>query len=134
MVQGISKISAETILISAMKVAEINHRYIANNITNADTPGYTQKELDFQKSLNAVLQGRGGIVLRTSHPRHIQVEKEGVIVNTKRDGMIKNDFNSVSIDEQIARLTENTGKITVYSALMSKKFSQLATIINDLKR
>ncbi|MGC8846954.1 MAG: flagellar basal body protein, partial [Candidatus Hydrogenedens sp.] len=30
-----------------MKVAEINHRYIANNIANADTPGYTQKELDF---------------------------------------------------------------------------------------
>lgn len=133
MVNGIGKISAETMLISAMKVVEINHRYIANNIANADTPGYTQRELDFQKSLNAVLQGRGGIVLRTNHPRHIQIEKEGIVVE-KRKNVLKNDFNSVDIDEQIAKLTENTGKSTVYSALLSKKFNQLTTIINDLKR
>ncbi|MGC8738530.1 MAG: flagellar basal body rod protein FlgB [Candidatus Hydrogenedens sp.] len=133
MVNGIGKISAETMLISAMKVAEINHRYIANNIANADTPGYTQKELDFQKSLNAVLQGRGGIVLRTNHPRHIQVEKEGVVVE-KRKNVLKNDFNSVDIDEQITKLTENTGKVTVYTALLAKRFNQLTTIINDLKR
>lgn len=133
MINGIGKISAETMLISAMKVAEVNHRYIANNIANADTPGYTQKELDFQKSLNAVLQGRGGIVLRTNHPRHIQIEKEGVVVEKKRN-VLKNDFNSVDIDEQIAKLTENTGKATVYTALLAKKFSQLTTIINDLKR
>jgi flagellar basal-body rod protein FlgB len=120
-------------LISALKVAEINHRYIANNIANADTPGYTQRELDFQKSLNAVLQGRGGIVLRTSHPRHIQIEKEGVVVE-KKSNVLKNDFNSVNIDDQIAKLTENTGNITIYSSLLSKKFSQLNTIINDLKR
>ncbi len=133
MVKGIEKVNAETMLISALKVAEINHRYIANNIANADTPGYTQRELDFQKSLDAVIHGRGGIVLRTNHPRHIQVEKEGVIVE-KRRNVIKNDFNSVNIDEQIARLTENTGKATVYTALLSKKFNQLITIINDLKR
>jgi flagellar basal body rod protein FlgB len=59
MVNSVGKISAETMLISAMKVAEIHHRYIANNIANADTPGYTQRELDFQKSLDAVLQGEG---------------------------------------------------------------------------
>lgn len=133
MIQGIGKVSAETLLITAMKVAEINHRYIANNIANADTPGYTQKELDFSKSLNAVLQGRGGIVLRTNHPRHLQVEKEGIVIG-KKSNVLKNDFNSVDIDEQIARLTENTGRMTVYSALISKKFSQLASIINDLKR
>lgn len=133
MITGIEKIKADTMLISAMKVAEINHRYIANNIANVDTPGYTQRELDFQKSLNAVLQGRGGIVLRTSHPRHIQVEREGAVIE-KKNNVLKNDLNSVDIDEQIARLTENTGKITVYTALMAKRFSQLATIINDLKR
>jgi flagellar basal-body rod protein FlgB len=133
MVNSVGKISAETMLISAMKVAEINHRYIANNIANADTPGYTQRELDFQKSLDAVLQGRGGIVLRTSHPRHIQIEKEGVVVE-KKSNVLKNDFNSVDIDEQIAKLTENTGNINIYSSLLSKKFSQLTTIINDLKR
>ena len=133
MVNSVGKISAETMLISALKVAEINHRYIANNIANADTPGYTQRELDFQKSLDAVLQGRGGIVLRTSHPRHIQIEKEGVVVE-KKSNVLKNDFNSVDIDEQIAKLTENTGNINIYSSLLSKKFSQLTTIINDLKR
>jgi len=132
-VNSVGKISAETMLISALKVAEINHRYIANNIANADTPGYTQRELDFQKSLNAVLQGRGGIVLRTSHPRHIQIGKEGVVVE-KKSNVLKNDFNSVNIDDQIAKLTENTGNITIYSSLLSKKFSQLNTIINDLKR
>jgi flagellar basal body rod protein FlgB len=52
----------------------------------------------------------------------------------KKSNVLKNDFNSVDIDEQIAKLTENTGNINIYSSLLSKKFSQLTTIINDLKR
>lgn len=129
----IDNISAEQYLVSALKVAEINHRYIANNIANADTPGYMQRDLDFQRSLDAVIRGRGGIALRTNHPRHIPLEKEGIVVE-KSKRLLKNDFNSVDLDEQITKLSENTGRVTVYSALLSKKFSQLMTIINDLKR
>lgn len=133
MVRRVYNIPAESYLIAGLRVGEINHKFIANNIANVDTPGYVERNLDFYKTLNAVVRGRGGIELRTSHPRHIPFVKEGVIFE-ERSSLIKNDFNSVDIDEQILRLSENTGRMTVFSALLAKKYSQIIGAINELKR
>ncbi|MCX8065051.1 MAG: flagellar basal body rod protein FlgB [Candidatus Hydrogenedentes bacterium] len=133
MIRNIGNISAEGYLIAGLSVGEINHKYIANNIANVDTPGYSERNLDFNKTLSAVLNGRGGIALRTSHPRHIPLLKENLIFEEKHS-LIKNDFNSVDIDEQILRLSENLGRMTVFYALLAKKYSQIIGAINELKR
>ncbi len=133
MVTKIRNISAEEYLIAGLRVGEINHKYIANNIANADTPGYVERNLDFYKTLSAVVNGRGGIELRTSHPRHIPYIKENLIYE-ERQSLMKNDFNSVDIDEQILRLSENTSRMTVFTTLLAKKYSQIIGAINELKR
>jgi flagellar basal-body rod protein FlgB len=121
------------VLTKAMKTAEINHRHIANNIANADTPHYNPAELDFQKSLKAALEGRGGTALRTSRPRHFDfmthqpLFKELAILS-------KNDYNKVDLDEQIAKLNENTGKYTTYARLVNKRFEQAVYTLNTLGR
>ena len=41
-------VDTTNLLVQAMKVREQNHRYLANNIANVDTPNFTPSEIDFQ--------------------------------------------------------------------------------------
>jgi hypothetical protein len=38
------------------------------------------------------------------------------------------------LDDQIAKLSDNTGQYVAYSALLTKRFDQTKTMLNDLKR
>ncbi len=133
MLQDVRNISAEEYLIAGLRVGEINHKYIANNVANADTPGYVERNLDFYKTLSAVVNRRGGIELRTNHPRHIPFIKECLVFEEKQS-LMKNDFNSVDLDGQILRLSENTSRMTIFTALLAKKYNQIIGAINELKR
>ena len=116
------------LLVSAMKVARDNHRLIANNIANVDTPGYSPVELDFQATLRNAVQGRDGIALRKTHPRHLDALRlrpdSGAFV-----GSAKNDQNKVDIDQQMANLSENTGRYTTYGSLLVKQFQMIKTML-----
>jgi flagellar basal-body rod protein FlgB len=133
LVVSFAGIDAADVLLGAMKAAELNHRYIANNIANADTPNYTPVHLDFQKTLRAAIEGRGGITLRTSRPRHLDYTQHRPQFE-RLAFLSKNDYNKVDLDDQIAKLSDNTGQYVAYSALLTKRFDQTKTMLNDLKR
>lgn len=121
-------VGTSDLLVAAMKVARDNHRLIANNIANVDTPGYSPVELDFQATLRNAVQGRSGISLRKTHPRHLDAQRlrpdSGAFV-----GSAKNDQNKVDIDQQIANLTANTGQYTTYGSLLVKQFQMIKTML-----
>lgn len=126
-------VNTDYVLVQAMKTAELNHRVLAQNIANVDTPNYTPIALNFQKTLSAAIEGRGGIALRTSRPRHLDFTEhrphfEHLAFSSK------NDYNKVDLDEQMAKLSENTGKYTTYAALLSKRFEMVKTMLNSLAR
>lgn len=121
------------VLVEAMKVAKLNHVYLANNIANVDTPHYNPRELDFQATLRAALEGRGGIDLRTSRPRHLDF-RENRPQFERLAFLSKNDYNKVDLDDQMVKLSENTGRYTTYASLLSKRFEMLKSMLNDLKR
>ena len=64
-------VDAVRLLHQGMKTAALNHRIIANNIANADTPNYNPVKLDFQATMRAALEGRDRFWLRRGRPRHI---------------------------------------------------------------
>ncbi|RUO45080.1 flagellar basal body rod protein FlgB [Idiomarina aquatica] len=47
---------------------------IANNIANADTPGYKAKGLDFQQALKQAQRGMDSYKLARTHEKHFNVE------------------------------------------------------------
>ncbi len=122
-----------TVLYQAMRAAELNHRYLANNIANVDTPHYNPVELDFQKTLREALEGRGGVALRTTRPRHL-----GFISHRPQFERLaflsKNDYNKVDLDDQMAKLGQNTGKYTTYARLLAKRFEQTKSVLTALGR
>lgn len=121
------------LLVEAMKVAELNHKYIAQNIANVDTPGYNAVELDFQRTLQSAIEGRGGFGLRTSHPRHFDFVDETPVFEDLAFSS-KNDYNKVDVDDQMAKLSENTGKYTTYAMLLNNRFQRIREMLSDLRR
>ena len=125
-------IDTSALLTQAMKVAQENHRVLASNIANADTPNYNSMELDFQKTLQSCLDGSGSVVLRTTRPAHMQGAMQGV--STQRLAFLsKNDYNKVDLDDQMAKLSENTGKYTTYGSLLVKHFDEVKTMLTSLR-
>ncbi len=122
------------VLVSAMKVAELNHRVIANNIANSDTPHFSPSVLDFQRTLKAAVAGGGDhIALRTSRSRH----QDRARVHTqleRKSALSKNDFNQVDLEEELSRLAENRGRYTLYSRLLTKKFQVAGELLDSLAR
>ena len=121
------------VLTEAMKVAETKHRFIANNIANADTPNYSPVELNFDKTLNDALEGRGGLALRTVRPRHLDYRTERPYFE-RLAFLSKNDYNKVDLDDQMAKLGENTSRYTTYARLLRKRFEQTKNMLNALSR
>lgn len=126
-------VDTSTLLIQAMKVREQNHRFIANNIANVDTPHYTPTELDFERTLRSMVEGRGGVTLRTTRPRHLDHETHRL--DFERLAILsKNDYNKVDLDDQIMKLSRNTGEYTTYARLLSKKFEMTKAMLQSLAR
>ena len=120
------------LLVGAMKVSQQNQSIIANNIANVDTPNFTPTELDFKATLRNELEGKGRVSLRTTQPQHF----EKTVHRPEFEGLAflsKNDYNKVDLDDQIAKLSENTGRYTTYGSLLAKEFESAKSMLSALR-
>lgn len=120
------------LLQGAMKTAEMNHRVIANNVANVDTPHFTPQRMDFQETLRGVLAGGDRISLRKTHPRHLDASRSVVGIKALANSS-KNDYNKIDIDEEMAKLSENTGRYVMYSSLMVRYFRSIRDMLNNVR-
>ena len=125
--QGIDTIE---LLTTAMKVAQTNHRIIANNLANVDTPGFNPVQLDFQRTLRQALMGRGRISLRRTRAQHIDAQRFRPVIESVVIGS-KNDYNKVDMDREITNLSKNTGRYTLFGSLVVKRFQTIKSMLNN---
>lgn len=125
-------VSTSGLLVSGMRVAAVNHRVIANNIANADTPNFTPTELDFQATLRRELEQQGHVDLRTTRARHLDYRSYRPQFS-QRVHMSKNDNNQVDLDEQVSKLAENRSRYTTYSALLTKRYRMYKNMLDNLR-
>jgi len=116
------------LLVTGMKLAQTNHRIIANNIANADTPGYTPVSMDFQATLKDAIEGRGRIALRRTRPEHLDASRFHITHEELVRGS-KNDYNKVDIEEESAKLAQNRGRYTLYGSIVVKQFAQVKAML-----
>ena len=129
---ALSGVATTDLLQKAMNVAAMNHRVIANNIANADTPNFNPTELDFQATLRAALEGRDRISLRRTHPRHLEATRN--LLEFKRlANSSKNDYNKVDLETEMARLSENTGRYTTYGTLLAKQYRRIRDLLTNIR-
>lgn len=127
-------VSVNTVLKTAMNVAEMNQRVIANNIANADTPHFSPSVVDFQRTLTAAVAGGGDhIGLRTGRSRHLDRSRVHTDLERK-SALSKNDYNQVDLEVEISRLAENRGRYVMYSQLLAKKYRMAGEMLDGLAR
>lgn len=125
--------SVNQVLRSALRVKSLNHRILANNIANADTPNFNPTRLDFQTTLERALSGQEGVALRTTHPRHL--ERTSYRPDFERLAYLsKNDYNKVDLDEQLTELSQNTSDFTTYSRILGRGYQRTRDMLSALRQ
>ena len=81
-----------------MSLVSTREKLVASNIANADTPGYTTKDIDFQAEFQNALSG-------SQSPAVVDVQ--GLTM--------KNDGNNVNLDREARLLSENALRFSVAS-------------------
>lgn len=85
-----------------MSLVTARQKLVASNIANADTPGYTTKDIDFQSEFQNAMSGSS---------------QEPAVVNVQGLTM-KNDGNNVNLDREARLLSENVLRFSVASNLL----------------
>ncbi|UCD58329.1 MAG: flagellar basal body rod protein FlgB [Candidatus Hydrogenedentota bacterium] len=120
------------VLEKALPVIEASHRILANNIANANTPGFTPTHVSFRESLQHALMGSGtAISLRTTHPRHIMSgdARPGLVLERDTFEPGRNDRSRFDVDREMVELLKNTSRFNMVSGILTKRYQQMREVL-----
>jgi len=105
----------------ALDLYEARHRVLTENVANADTPGYRARDLDFGNALDAAFESG-----TAPSPDKLQPTVD-------RSATVKIDNNSVDLDTQMGKLSENAFKIVALSQILARRYDALKRTIDGGK-
>jgi len=123
-----------SLLERSLDLRSLNHRVLASNIANMDTPNYKAVELDVAEGMNREKESNPGISLVRTHVNHLPV-KNMPINNVKLkaarapDFSLRGDGNTVDIDQTMGKLAKNSLLYNAAAQLISSKFKGLKNAI-----
>jgi len=100
------------------------HELLAQNIANADTPGYQARDLGFAHELSLAQQ------VKALPASAIGTPDLDVRVLERPDSVVAPDGNSVDIDRQMMRVASNTLYHNTILQLLNGEFRSLKSAIN----
>jgi len=103
----------------ALGIRSAYNKVIAANISNADTPGFKEKDIDFRKELDRQMTHSTPVVAEESEDDTL--------------GFSSLDENTVVMEKQVMKLTENSLYYDALVQALSKKFTLMRYIINGGK-
>lgn len=139
MINGLFDSTVST-LGTALDLRSERQRLLTSNVVNQETPGYRAKDIDFSAELKKRIGGGVGPGVRpaahhTTHPRHIPVVgRNGAPVPSvfERATAIESyDRNSVGVEGEMVRLSENTIMYNAAAQMLKEKFSLMMTAIKE---
>jgi flagellar basal-body rod protein FlgB len=131
--------STLNLLSKALDASTLRQRVIANNIANADTPGYKSKEVLFEEILRQTLvENPSTFVGKRTHPKHIPIGKSSSqtsipspMVVEHANTWVQNNGNNVDIEYEMTKMAENQ---LWYNALVQQTagyFNKLRDVIKE---
>ena len=129
----VSHYDTTTLLERALPVLERSHRVLANNVANANTPGFVPTHVAFKESLRLALEGGEStpLSLKTTHPHHIISERRpsGLVFESDLLELSRNDKSTFSIDKEMVELHRNGGRFQIFSAMLTKRYQQVREVL-----
>ncbi len=121
------------ILNRGLDISHFRHNLIADNIANADTPGYKRKDVKFADLMASASQKGSAAGLRTTHPDHQagNVSSSEAIRAVQAEGTrTRLDGNNVDIEVEMAQMAANSLYYQTAGHLLSARYGILERIIN----
>jgi flagellar basal-body rod protein FlgB len=107
----------------ALDGAWARQEVLANNVANAETPGYKRLELDFRGYLaRAVSTGAGPV---KTDPRHLSTQSESSLSIRQDPSSVSPDGNSVDVDREMGEVSTNA----LYYAAVSRQLSSYLALL-----
>ena len=134
MIRSLFNDSTNQVLHTALDGLARRQQVTANNIANAETPGFKASIVTFESQLNARLPGATHEpVLAQTHPAHLsaQAQPAGPQVVELRDTLGRNDRNNVDIDREMVTLAETSAAYNAVTRLTAKRLGLLKAAITE---
>lgn len=118
-----------SMLSRSLDASALRQELLAHNIANADTPGYRRRDLDFSSMLQ---DAQDDLQMVRTHPRHEPRTSAALPfpVVEITDGVVRADGNTVVVETEMARLSQNAMFYQALSAQLGKEFARLRTAIS----
>jgi flagellar basal-body rod protein FlgB len=134
--------STHRILESSLRGRAARHEVLSANIANVDTPGYRPRDLDFNAAMRSAAEsgapGSGETALPSDASTSAGLNLGSAIYEPEypdsRHGEDRLDGNAVSLDRQMALLTENSLAYETSLTLLSRAMAALRYAIGEGRR
>lgn len=103
----------------ALNIRAQYHKVLSGNIANVETPNYKEKDIDFKAEIQKNMGSPNNVEIRES---------------TDGDVIGSIDGNTVNMENQIVKMTENHMLFTSLVQVISKKFSMMKYVISEGRR
>ena len=131
-VQELYQVDTTAMLEKALPIIEASHRILANNVANANTPGFAPTHVSFQETLRQTLKGdHAAISIKMTHPRHFAPgsTRPGLVLERDTFGPGRNDESTFDIDREMVELLKNNGRFNILSSILTKKYQQMREVL-----
>jgi flagellar basal-body rod protein FlgB len=128
----------------SMQAANLRHQVIANNIANANVPGFQASEVTFEEHLKAALDGNEpveepglqGLVTEPGHiPIGTTVRHSGLLPQITTSTMtMRQDGNNLDVEAEMAKLAANQLWYQSLVRSVSDEFNRLRVAIMEGRR
>jgi flagellar basal-body rod protein FlgB len=121
----------KTSLLRTLDATALRQKVIADNIANADTPGFKKSVVHFEDALAKALSGNK-LPLKITDPRHIGANPAGVQPRTERvtTTSLRTDGNNVEVEEEMMNMVTNTITYRSATQFLSGKYAKLRYVIS----
>jgi flagellar basal-body rod protein FlgB len=120
-----------TALKVSMDAGAIRHKFLANNIANAETPGFKRSDVKFESYLAEAL-GRATRTNISEQERRLEVAKMAELkpsVYLDLESPARQDGNNVTMDKEMAIMSDNAIHYSIYSELIKRMYNGLSMAI-----
>ena len=123
-----------SLLERSLNLRSLQHRVLASNIANMDTPNYKAVELAVAEEMSKKQGSTSGIQLVQTQHGHLPLKhnpSDRIKLKTARppEFSLRGDGNTVDLDRTMGRLAENTLLYKTAAQIISQKFSGLKNAI-----
>lgn len=104
---------------------------LADNLANADTPGYKAKDIDFKSVLNGSASNMSGSAMKTTHGNHFQMSSSSQQYDTLYRTPQQPSIDGNTVEEQIenAEFMKNNLAFQASFTFLNSKFKGLTSAI-----